>query len=87
MIDVTEDIPLFHMTSMAGSGETMLLRDLSVHPGITVASELFDKDHSLASQLQERFKARWPHTISLTSDEQVEIGYKPGSVLLIKQGV
>lgn len=87
MKEAAEKIPIFHMASMARSGETMVLRDMSVHPNITVASEVFDRDHSLASELRERFKKHESDTFSLTRNEKALIGYKPGSILLVKQGV
>jgi hypothetical protein len=85
MNKVSQAIRVLHMASMARSGETMILRALSVHPIVCVAGQLHD---SQAGERRLRFFRDWQSN-TINSDHEILTGLNIPSdgILLVKQGV
>jgi|GEM_PF-1127256 len=81
-----QTIPIFHMASMARSGETLLLRCLDAHPEILVVSQLFETTPKEQRDLFELLTTRAETRIPRTEPAVVTAGAAEAGSLLIKQG-
>ena len=87
MLDFLKKIPIYHISSMARSGETLLLRSLASHPQIHVSHNISKVDSIYEKELFSFLKT-YPHQkIRITNRFLKDKNLKSDSVLLIKQGV
>jgi len=81
------DVPIYHVASMARSGETLLLRILSTHSRIHVVHNLREADTDNEKALFD-FLRTYPET-SINSSHHLlrHIPLAPGDCIVVKQGV
>ena len=82
----SQTVPIFHVASMARSGETVFLRSLAAHPEIcnlvNVEAEEQDEKLQLFKYLQQ-----YPHPrVSLNHSLVERLNLKQQKILLVKQG-
>ena len=78
---------VYHMASMARSGETLLLRTLNTHPSINVPWQIHKRDSQAATELVLRIRNLGQSKISLSAQEEEGLCIKRDQVILIKQGI
>ena len=80
-------IPVFHVASMARSGETVLLRSLDAHSRIRVVHNLRSHDTQNQQALFEHLQRHEPQTIRIDHELLRGSGIRPDHALVLKQGV
>lgn len=87
MIQLFKKNKIFHMASMARSGETLLLKILAVHPDVKVVHNLDKEDGQNKEQAFQFLKNYKPTSISRKHKLMMPYKLKKNDVLLVKQGV
>lgn len=80
-------LPIYHIASMARSGETLLLKLLYAHTRIHVCHNLFEKDSKLELELFNHLRTRKSKTISIYNSIVRRSRISRNNVIVIKQGV
>jgi hypothetical protein len=80
-------IPIYHMASMARSGETLLQRQLNTHTKIRIAHNLNKGDKFYEQLLYKHLKKRKNQLISSKHLYALPYRFKKDEVILLKQGV
>ena len=86
-MSVLTRVPVFHVASMARSGETVFLRSLSAHPRLRVVHNLGEQDTEASAQLFEYLKHYRKQRIWRLHPLLRPFGIKARDVLVLKQGV
>lgn len=80
-------IPIYHMASMARSGETLVLKYLSRHPKLKIVHNLKAVDEDYEKALF-KFLKTWPEkSLDLQHPLLAPYELEPGQALVLKQGV
>lgn len=79
--------PIFHLASLARSGETLVLKYLSAHSKIHICHNLFKDDTQQELALFEHLMTRKSQSIAVIHPKVHHLKLKKRDVLLIKQGV
>lgn len=79
--------PIFHMASLARSGETMLLKSLTTHPNIKVVHNINAVETPENVSLFSFLRSFEQNEIHFEHPEVKHLNLKPGDIILIKQGV
>ena len=79
--------PIFHLASMARSGETVILRSLAAHSKIKIVHNLNSTDAQDTKKLFEFLKTNPPNSIKQNNAYTKSYNLKKDDVLLLKQGV
>jgi len=87
VINPFAQVPVFHIASMARSGETVLLRSLASHSRIKVVHNLGAHDEAHSEQLFEYLKHYQNTKISRKHPYVKPYDVEKGEVLVLKQGV
>lgn len=87
MLGVFEKNKIYHMASMARSGETLMLKIFAVHPQIKVIHNLEKNDNKNSLKAFEYLKTYKHQSISRNHKIIKPYELKKGDKLLIKQGV
>ena len=80
-------IPIFHMASLARSGETMVLSLLNQHPHIRVVHNLYDPEPAYAEKLFRYLKTSGDSSISSSNKLVRPYNVDEKSIFVLKQGV
>ena len=81
------NIPIFHIASIARSGETILMRNLSVHTKIKIVHNFWSSDTFIQQAMYKHLKKRSNTKISRFNFLALPYRLKKGDVLILKQGV
>lgn len=87
MINPFANVPIFHIASMARSGETVLLRSLASHSKIKVVHNLGERDAEHSEQLFEHLKHYSKTKINCRHPYVRPYEATRKDVLVLKQGV
>ena len=87
MIRLLKKNKIYHMASMARSGETLLLKLMNAHPKIVIVHNLSKEDSEFKNKAFEFFKSFYSYTISRGHEIVKPYNLKRGQLLLLKQGV
>jgi hypothetical protein len=87
MLNLFAKVPIFHIASMARSGETVFLRHLAAHPRIRVVHNLAARDAEHSARFFEYLKHYRGRSIRLRHPYVRPYGASAGDVLVLKQGV
>ncbi len=79
--------PIFHVASMARSGETVFLRSLAAHPRVHVVHNLDERDGEDAARLFAYLQHYRKTRIWFRHPRVRPCAITPGDVLVLKQGV
>lgn len=80
-------IPIFHIASLARSGETLVQKYLSAHTKIHICHNLYKDDSPQEIALFEHLMTRRSRSIGVRHPRARHLKLKKGDALLIKQGV
>ena len=80
-------IPIFHMASLARSGETLVQKYLSAHSKIHICHNLYKDDSPKEIALFEHLMTRKSRSIGVRHPMARHLKSKKGDALVIKQGV
>lgn len=81
-------IPIYHMASLARSGETLLLRSLEAHSKLVVPFNIADKIGSRSEELlYEFFRTFEPTEVDIAEPALKYLNLKEDSKLIVKQGI
>lgn len=81
------NIPIYHMASMARSGETLLQRTLRAHPKIHVVHNFYREDSPQEHDLFDYLKRHDSKEISSKDSHLSHLRLTQGQILLLKQSV
>ncbi|WP_157503226.1 sulfotransferase domain-containing protein [Mangrovimonas xylaniphaga] len=87
MIELIKKNKIYHMASMARSGETLMLKILAVHPDVRVIHNLDKEDDLHSVKAFEFIKNFEPKQISRRHKLMQPYHLKRNQIILIKQGV
>jgi hypothetical protein len=80
-------IPIFHIASIARSGETILMRNLSAHPNVKIVHNFRSFDTFTEQKMYKSLKKRARTEISRFNLFALPYKLNRGDVLVLKQGV
>lgn len=80
-------IPIYHIASMARSGETLVLKYLSRHPNLKIVHNLKAVDEDYERALFKFLKTSPETSLELSHPLLAPYQLKPGQALVLKQGV
>ena len=80
-------IPIFHLASLARSGETLVQKYLSAHTKIHICHNLYKDDSPEEFALFEHLMTRKSKSIRIRHPRARHLGFNKGDALLVKQGV
>jgi len=81
-----KQIPIFHMASMARSGETLILRTLEAHPQIHISHNLNQVDTKKEAKSYKFFKNFKKKSIRANHPIINNIKLSKNSIIIVKQG-
>lgn len=87
MIELIKKNKIYHMASMARSGETLMLKILAVHPDIKVIHNLDKEDDDNSLRAFQFLKDYKPTSIARNHKLIKPYKLKKNQIILIKQGV
>lgn len=87
MLNLFTKIPIFHIASMARSGETVLLRSLAAHSRIQIVHNLEKQETENSIRLFNYLKNSQDDKIGAKNKYAKHCCLKKGEILLLKQGV
>lgn len=82
----THKIPIYHMASMARSGETLMLRTLEAHSNIRTVHNLFQQDSKESLALFNLLQNYNEFSIASSIPEVQAFNVRSNEILLLKQG-
>jgi len=80
-------VPIFHVASMARSGETVVLRTLAAHPHVRVVHQIHAEDKGEELRLFSYLQGHKPEALSLSHRYLKYLNCGKADVLVVKQGV
>ncbi len=81
-----QQIPIFHMASMARSGETLMMRCMAAHPRVLYSHNLWASDSRRDGRLFRHLKKRRATSIAVRHPLLRHKAPRPTNVLFVKQG-